>query len=232
MRAASGRSGTAPLGAGLTPIHRPTIGEQVADSVRRLAWEGALPAGSRLNQEELAAQLGVSRIPVRDALLALEREGLVRMRPNRGAYLNPIDEEDTRDHYALFGVIYAFALERAAERTDDDALAQLVACAQDASRMKDNEALQTATTEFWRLAVQEGGSPRLRAVSRSLTGLVPGNFFDEISGAAVLTRRAMKKIAAALSERDGATASEVCRALMEEQGDLVVGVMRERGLYE
>lgn len=214
------------------PIHRPTIGEQVADSIRRLAWEGALPAGSRLNQEELAAQLGVSRIPVRDALMALEREGLVRMRPNRGAYLNPLDEEATRDHYALFGVIYAFALERAADRTDEESLAQLIACAQDAGRMKDNDALQVATTEFWRLAVQEGGSPRLRAVSRSLTSLVPGNFFDEIPGAAARTRRSMKKIASALSERDGRAAAKVCQSLMEEQGGLVVGIMRSRGLYE
>lgn len=232
MRSAGDRSGTTEVGVGLTPIHRPTIGEQVADSIRRLAWEGSLPAGSRLNQEDLAAKLGVSRIPVRDALLALEREGLVRMKPNRGAYLNPIGEEDTRDHYGLFGVLYAFALERAASRADEEGLARLVACASDAGRAKDPDALQDATAEFWRLAVLEGGSPRLRAVSRSLTSLVPGNFFDEIPGAAAVQRSAMKKLAAALRARDGEAAGDVCRSLLAELGELVVAVMRERGLYE
>lgn len=216
----------------LQPLQRPTVGEQVADSIRRLVWEGALRGGERLNQEALAAQLGVSRIPVRDGLMALEREGLVRMSPHRGAFVNQIDEEATRDHYALFGLIYAFALERASTRADDAALEQLVAMGEGAGRSKDHDALQSMMTEFWKLALREGGSPRLGAVSRNLVGMVPGNFFDEIEGTAAITRRSVKKLAAALAARNSTTASEVCRRMLEEHGELVVGVMRKRGLYE
>ena len=225
-------NGRSAASATIAPIARPTVGEQVADSIRRLVWEGVLRGGERLNQEALAAQLGVSRIPVRDGLMALEREGLVRMSPHRGAYLNQVDEEATRDHFALFGLIYAFALERAGERADEESLATLVSAAQSAAKQQDHEALQRTTTEFWKLAVHEGGSPRLHAVSRNLVGMVPGNFFDEIDGAAAITRRSMRKMATALAARDGRQAGEVCRQHLEKHGELVVGVMRERGLYE
>ncbi len=216
----------------IAPIPRSTVGQQVADSIRRLVWEGALRGGARLNQEALAARLGVSRIPVRDGLMALEREGLVQMSPHRGAYLNHLDEEATRDHYALFGMIYAFALERATQRADDESLERLVALAEKAGRVRDHETLQATMTEFWRIAVHEGGSPRLRAVSRTLVGMVPGNFFDEVAGAATVTRREMKKLAVFLGRRDVAQVAVACRAMLEEHGDLVVAVLRKRGLYE
>lgn len=217
--------------AGVTPIKRSTAGQQVADSIRRLVWDGVLRPETRLNQEDLAAQLGVSRIPVRDALMALEREGLVRMQPHKGAYLNRLDEEATRDHYDLFGLIYAFALERAALRSDDVQLDDLVTLADTAAKATRADGLQNATTRFWGLTLRLGGSPRLHAVSKSLTGMVPGNFFDEIPGTEALTRDSMRRLAAALRERDAELAAGTCRTMLSGHGELVVEVMRERGLY-
>jgi hypothetical protein len=102
----------------VTPIRRRTAGQLVADEIRRRIWSGDLESGERLNQEDLAAALGVSRLPVREALLMLEREGVVQMAPHKGAFVERIDEPAVRDHYELFGHLDGFAL----RRTDREAL--------------------------------------------------------------------------------------------------------------
>jgi DNA-binding GntR family transcriptional regulator len=57
----------------------------VADTLRNQILSGVLPAGTRLREEQIAADLGVSRVPVREALLGLEQEGYLVIRPRRGA---------------------------------------------------------------------------------------------------------------------------------------------------
>lgn len=56
-----------------------TTGARVAEYIRQLIWNGSLRPGDRVLQGEIAAALGVSRIPVREGLVAVESEGLVRL---------------------------------------------------------------------------------------------------------------------------------------------------------
>jgi Transcriptional regulators len=79
-----------------TVQHR-TIAAAVAAELRRRILDGEIPAGSQLRQDALAAEFAVSRIPVREALMQLEAEGLVKIHPHRGAVvpelsLTEIDE--------------------------------------------------------------------------------------------------------------------------------------------
>ncbi len=67
----------------------------------------------RVPQDAIAQELGVSRIPVREALIVLEREGWVTNEMHRGAFINTLDEPTVHDHYELFGLIYGFAAKRA-----------------------------------------------------------------------------------------------------------------------
>ena len=62
----------------LTPPRRKSLGDDVADRLREAILHGELQAGQHLREEELAERLQVSRGPVRDAFVVLEREGLVR----------------------------------------------------------------------------------------------------------------------------------------------------------
>jgi DNA-binding GntR family transcriptional regulator len=95
---------------------RLTTSQQVAHAIRRMIFDGTLRTGDRLRQEELAAALGVSRIPVREAVIALDREGWVRMESHRGAYVNGLDADSVRDHYELLGRVYGFVAARVAAR--------------------------------------------------------------------------------------------------------------------
>jgi len=81
---------------------RPTSTQQVADYIRRQIFEGKLRVGDRVPQDEIAADLGVSRVPVREAVIALDREGWVMIQAHRGAFVVGLDENSTRDHYDAF----------------------------------------------------------------------------------------------------------------------------------
>ncbi len=93
---------------------------RVAAEVRAAILAGALAPGARIKQEALAAELGVSREPVRQALLLLEREGLIRTAPRRGAVVAPLDRQTIRDLYELREAIEGLVAAKVAARRDLD----------------------------------------------------------------------------------------------------------------
>jgi DNA-binding GntR family transcriptional regulator len=98
---------------------RTSSGEQAALYVRRLIFDGRLTPGSRVPQDDIARTLGISRIPLREALRRLEGEGLVVISPNRGAVVRPLAPKDVVDLYDLRLALESLALRRAAERFAD-----------------------------------------------------------------------------------------------------------------
>jgi DNA-binding GntR family transcriptional regulator len=93
-----------------------TVAGQVAERLRAEIVAGELPAGSRLRQVELARRFDVSTTPVREALAALQREGLVRLHPQRGAVVFLPSVDDLREHYEIRAALEALAAAKAAER--------------------------------------------------------------------------------------------------------------------
>ncbi|MEE1657706.1 GntR family transcriptional regulator [Microvirga sp. CF3062] len=80
--------------------HR-TISASVAEEVRRRIVDGEFQAGFQLRQEALAVEFGVSRIPVREALMQLEAEGLVKIHPHRGAIVSALSPEEVEELFDL-----------------------------------------------------------------------------------------------------------------------------------
>jgi DNA-binding GntR family transcriptional regulator len=78
------------------PLPIASVVDHVYAAIRTRIIDGDLPRGSRLHQEDLAAELGVSRTPVREALRRLAAEGLVQMQTNRGARVADIQGADMR----------------------------------------------------------------------------------------------------------------------------------------
>ncbi|HEX7127966.1 MAG TPA: GntR family transcriptional regulator [Thermodesulfobacteriota bacterium] len=98
----------------------PPLPARVAAEMRAAILAGVLAPGTRIKQEALAAELGVSREPVRQALLLLEREGLVRATPRRGAVVAPLDRQAIRDLYELREAIEGLVAAKVAARRDFD----------------------------------------------------------------------------------------------------------------
>nr|WP_294505567.1 GntR family transcriptional regulator [uncultured Rhodopila sp.] len=74
----------------VVPLSRPRLSDTVYQAVREMIVRATMPPGSRISEAELGERLGVSRTPVREALLRLADEGLVRMFPQAGIYVAPV----------------------------------------------------------------------------------------------------------------------------------------------
>jgi len=189
---------------------RRSSGEQVALYIRRLIFEGRLRQGDRVPQDEIARALGVSRIPVREALLSLEREGWVTIKPHRGAFIGALDEAAVRDHYTLYGLVFGFAARRATERRTPEMVAHLDELCRALQRAEDPAAVARLSRDFGRLILQTAGSPRLRAVLRAMVGIVPGNFFALVPGAIEAERDGSRAIWEAVRDGDPDRAAWAC----------------------
>lgn len=102
-----------------------TAQELVLASVRMAILSGVLGPGARLRQEELAEVFGTSRIPVREALRALEYEGLVSSEPHRGFTVTALDADDVEEVYALRILLESEAVRLALPLLTDDDLEEL-----------------------------------------------------------------------------------------------------------
>lgn len=108
-----------------------TAQQHAVDSLRRLIVSGALQPGQRVNQEEVAARIGVSVAPVREALRVLEQEGQVTYLPRRGYFVTELRIADLEEIYELRAVLEDRTARRALPLIDDDALARIRAAARD-----------------------------------------------------------------------------------------------------
>ena len=74
---------------------------EIVETLRREIVGGRMAPGSRVNESELSAELGVSRTPLREALLSLESEGLVAAEPARGFFVPPLSAREVREIYPI-----------------------------------------------------------------------------------------------------------------------------------
>ena len=100
-------------------LKRQTVTSEVAAILRQRIIGGFYEGGDQIRQEALAAELGVSRIPVREALLQLESEGLLTIHTHRGAMVAWLSPEDAREVFEARALLEPFILRKAmAQRTD------------------------------------------------------------------------------------------------------------------
>jgi DNA-binding GntR family transcriptional regulator len=104
-----------------------TIAGQVAARLRAEIVAGGREPGTKLRQVEIARAYGVSTTPVREALAMLQREGLVRLHPQRGAVVFLPSIEDLREHYEIRAALESLAASRTAERFEESWVAPLEA---------------------------------------------------------------------------------------------------------
>ena len=98
----------------LTPAVKRSLADDVVDRLRDAIFHGSFKPGEPLREEQLAALLDVSRGPIREALVQLEREGLVLVRRHRGATVARLSRTDLEDVYSLRLALERLAVQRAA----------------------------------------------------------------------------------------------------------------------
>lgn len=121
-------------------MDRRTSGDQVASHIRRLIFDGKLRQGDHVRQDDIAADLGVSRIPVREALKTLVAEGLVSQRPRSDYTVARLTRGELLEFYTVRGVLELATLVPAlnqADATDDLAVQQAHGALAEAVRVGD-----------------------------------------------------------------------------------------------
>lgn len=104
------------LASGQPVLQTRSLREQVYEFLRDEMARGGLQPGEFLDLNELAARLGVSRTPLREALLQLEVQGFITVLPRRGFRLNALTRDDIRHFYEIIGALEATALRQARPR--------------------------------------------------------------------------------------------------------------------
>ncbi|AHG92385.1 GntR domain protein (plasmid) [Gemmatirosa kalamazoonensis] len=104
------------------PLPRQTLTGMTLDAIRERILSGAYPEGEPLRQDAIAAELGVSRVPIREALRQLEAEGLAVFSPHRGAVVSSLSLDEIDEVFALRADIEPVLLRRAVPRLDAAAL--------------------------------------------------------------------------------------------------------------
>ncbi|GHA84242.1 MULTISPECIES: GntR family transcriptional regulator [Streptomyces] len=150
---------------------RRSLRDHAYETLRRRIIEVELRPGERLVERDLATELRVSRIPLREALRLLAAEGLVLLVPHRGALVAPFTPSDVRDLFDVRESLESLAARLAAERADEEGLRRLAArldAARTATREHDRPTIAAANAAFHTDIVDLAANALLSGVMRPL----------------------------------------------------------------
>jgi DNA-binding GntR family transcriptional regulator len=234
---------TLPSGQGaartLTAVHRdrveifshPNLKDKAAAYLRAEILAGNLRPGERIDQEQVAEALGISRLPVREALIELTQESLVDSVPRRGSFVARINQDDIRDLYEIQGHLAGIAARRAATELTDDELAALREINRQFLDARGSADQGDISFAFYQLILDAGGSNRLRALLRRLYHSLPVDYFELVSWFDQ-TAQYHEELLVALEQRDGLAAADVMQRFLEATGALAVELLTANGLWD
>ena len=186
--------------------------DSVREAIRELVIGGELRPGDRLVERQLADRLGVSRVPVREALRQLAHEGLVDERPTRGMVVRRLDDEDVEALFEVREALERILCRRVVATASDEGLDRLDAAVRGtdaALASSDSRAAVESNASFHEVLVDLAGSPVLAAVMEPVAGRMKWLLSQHEDPAAMNTDHAA--IAQALRSRDLAAAERLCR---------------------
>lgn len=209
---------------------------RVYTTLRRMILGTELPPGSNVLLEDLALRLGVSRTPIREALIRLEQEGLVEIRPRHGMRVLPVSIADMREIYQLLTALEALAAELAASRgltaTELRKLETAVDDMDHALTIDDLDAWAEADATFHALLVAYSRNRRLQSL---VAGVV-----DQSHRVRRLTLRLRSKpissntdhraVVDAIRRRDAKAAARLHRRHRKASGAVLIGILERLNL--
>lgn len=148
-----------------------SLPEQIANGIRQDIMEGRYPAGTQLRQDALAERYNASRIPVREALLLLEAEGLVHIIPRKGAVVTPLSAVEIEDVFALRQLLELRLFSASAPRLTPAQIATIKAAHsayQSAVQNHDRDHYSTSNSDFHLALYDAADMPKTRQIVAGL----------------------------------------------------------------
>ncbi len=193
--------------------------------MRAALLDGDYLPGQRIYEGAVASQLGVSRIPVREAIRRLQQDGLLDVRPHYGIYVATIPPEEIEDIYRIRGVLEGTAAALAAERMSDAAIAELAEIIEqqrivaESAESLPREPVSVIQADRFHHAIHVGAqSPRLLVVLEQIYAQVTHfrNLTLRLPGRAQVSAAGHAEIFEAIKRRDSDEAERVMRGHIDD----------------
>jgi DNA-binding GntR family transcriptional regulator len=155
-------------------VRATSLGKLVRDDVLGMILRGEIKAGERINEPDVAGRLGVSRVPVREALRELESSGLVEARKHSGVFVRKLSAEEVRGLYEMRALLDGFAGRRSAQLADAeraplaDALDSSVGRMEQAARSRNVSAYYSENLRFHWIMVEAARNGALADTYRNI----------------------------------------------------------------
>lgn len=149
-----------------------SIGDMVYEVLREAVLSGAFSPGERLRQEALATAIGVSRLPVRAALVRLEAEGLVEFHPRRGYVVQSLTHREIAEIYELRGLLETYALRKSMATMTPERVARLRELAAELDSEAEGDPFVNKRVQFYRELYDADNAPRTTELIEGLRSSV------------------------------------------------------------
>lgn len=205
--------------------------DQVVAHILDLLMAGRLRSGDRVDRNEIAATLGLSRVPVQEALVQLEHDGILITRYHRGAFVQRFDEATLREHHEVHGLLTGAVSARAAADPRPEVLADLDAAIADVRGATDSQTYVDGAERFRDIVVAGYAGPRLVATIRSSRSFLPWKFWAQYDGTRAHLLPIIEAEYAAIGRRDPAAARCACVDRADLMADLLIAELDRRGVF-
>ena len=214
------------------PALPPNLKQLAAAHVREEIFSGRLKPGAKIDQDGIAARLGISKLPVREALISLEHEGLVENPARRGAYVARLTRDDILDHYRLIALVSGLAAQRAAAHLDAEEIESLALVLDELDGTDDPRRQEELNAIFHRAINVSAGSLRLRSALRVLNQTMPANFYEFAEGWNENAKAQHRRILDALRTADADAAEAAVVDHITAGGQYAVRRLDEVGFWD
>ena len=224
-------------GGSVRAIHAPSLPDLAYERLRGAILDGSLAAGAPLRQEEIATQLNISRLPIREALRRLDTEGLAVLRPRRGYVVASLDHGEINDVLDLQATLEARAGYSATQNRSDTVLKALEACLAQLDKATGRSpvnvnAFAELNLRFHDTLFESSGRPFLCRILRLLRANAE-RYARTAAGMRVdlrASQREHRKILDAYRAGDAGAVAELCKAHREATRTRLITHLEKVGL--
>ncbi|GFG73792.1 GntR family transcriptional regulator [Mycobacterium botniense] len=203
----------------------------IVSHILSLVLTGKLRTGDRVDRNEIATRLGVSRVPIQEALVQLEHDGIVSLRYHRGAFVERFDEATVREHYELDGLLNGIASARAAVNPTPRILGQLGALMRSLRASRESRTFFDVADEYRRTINDEYAGPRLHAAIRASQSFVPRVFWVTYQNSRDEMLPFYEEETAAIHRREPEAARAACIARSDLMAQTMLAELIRRGVF-
>jgi len=205
-----------------------TLREKILENIRDAIISGAIKAGSRVSEPDLAERYGISRTPIREAFRQLESEGYLTVIPRKGAVVSEFSEKDVEEFYAIKSILEGYAARRACEKLTPKELDRLQAINDRLAELASHNDIKMffkIHNDFHDVFIKAADNEKLRELIGSLVTRFQRLRLMSISlpGRMGISVQEHEKIIEAFRRKDGETAEMLVRKNAEYGGKVLMG---------